>query len=220
MPCLHICMSYNPSPPTKAFVFRPTGPMRSSTTNCPSSRASEGISPIIDSSLQSQSSTPTHPWRCLCFGFSEQIIYTCPFPFFPPFLLTDYIALASVPLTHTPSPRTLGKIIAKTYLTPFTKLLHRTPNLHPPNLLHHNIHPLRRHRRHSSRPRRRRRRLRQCHRRERPRGCYTLREARGSGWAQRTARGEEEAREHFFLDRVRGPEGYRSRLGDWGVCLR
>ena len=28
------------------------------------------------------------PCRCLCLGFSEQMIYTCPLPVFPPFLKT------------------------------------------------------------------------------------------------------------------------------------
>jgi len=32
---------------------------------------------------------PYFPCLCLCFGFSEQMIYTVPGPFFPPFLLTD-----------------------------------------------------------------------------------------------------------------------------------
>lgn len=35
------------------------------------------------------SASSVYPWRCLCFGLSEQMIYTCPFPFFPPFLRTD-----------------------------------------------------------------------------------------------------------------------------------
>ena len=34
------------------------------------------------------------PCRCLCFGFSEQMIYTFPLPDFPPFRRTDYLKSA------------------------------------------------------------------------------------------------------------------------------
>lgn len=72
------------------------------------------------------------PCLCLCFGFNEQIIYTCPLPFFPPFLLTLYIT-TNQPLS--PFPPFQSKIKHQTYLTPLTHLLHRTPDLHPADLL-------------------------------------------------------------------------------------
>lgn len=81
------------------------------------------VQPQLDSSLYSnQLFPPTHPWRCLCFGFSEQIIYTCPFPFFPPFLLTDCMELAFALFPPNTSLHPPQKTL--TYLTPLAKLLH------------------------------------------------------------------------------------------------
>ena len=140
-PFTSVCLTTLPLAPSLPIPLNRSN-ARVSSTNCPSC--------LLKNSLQSpiQSSTPTHPWRCLCFGFNEQIIYTCPFPFFPPFLLTDYINRISL----NPSPlRTRRR---ETYLTPLTKLLHRTPNLHPPNLLHRHIRRLH-HRRRRGRSRRR-----------------------------------------------------------------
>ena len=58
------------------------------------------------------------------------MIYTCPFPFFPPFLLTDYISLDSALQTHTSisrSPTQATKKSRKRTLHPsqsfFTELL-------------------------------------------------------------------------------------------------
>jgi hypothetical protein len=97
------------------------------------------------------------PCLCLCFGFSEQIIYTLPGPFFPPFLRTlctqkislhPHFVLIShpsfslpllIPPSHSQHPKPSrilqSKERCRSYLTTTTQFLHRAPNLHPPHLL-------------------------------------------------------------------------------------
>src|SRR6266536_5830597 len=57
--------------------------LRTHITFRPSIAISAGSAPI-----QSDQMLTYFPCRCLCFGFSEQMIYTCPFPDLPPFLRT------------------------------------------------------------------------------------------------------------------------------------